>query len=794
MVQSFNRYWQPPTSLGFNTSLSLDKGLNNAGLNLNSTKPTLSNSGLGSALGIIGGMAGGLSDLYQGITADTSDIDNNAEAKIDALSNIKYNQASSFDELMNNQAAYRELEANHTSDEFYDDPGIGGITTNALLKGASSAVSSSSPWGFLSAIPSFVGGLIGRNKQLQAADSAASKLNMEERRKNNYMQSSFTNNINSLTSKNNRMLASQIFAYGGPIGISLNPVDSAIDFMQNEELLASLGEDKTRSNNRRTSMPIFAFGGALGGYGGDWSNGLNFIKAGGTHGENPIGGVPMGVAQDGMPNLVEEGEVVWNDYVFSNRINVPKETMERLGIKGKDTMTFAEAVEKAQKSSAERPNDPIEKRGLDAVLAGLMQKQEEIRQSKAEEEQFNEMEDMAAFAADGGPIHIAKNKKGTFTAAATKHGMGVQEFAGHVLANKDKYSSAMVKKANFARNASKWHHALGGYLFPFGGHFDKDGNWVNDDMPTINWNTTTNNSIFSKDYNPLSVNKFDEAPTDWRYWTPPTQLNFKMNGINEPTKANPYRTEPTNPDLPTSGWQTYLRYAPVLGSAIGLGYTLFNKPDYEYANELEEAADQYAGSMPRVTPSLLGDYLAYNPFDRLFYANELGAQQAATRSAIMNSSNGNRGQAMAALLASSYNDNIGLGKLYREGEEYNLNQRHKVAEFNRATNQFNSEADLKAQMFNAELDKAKASLLLDAKMKALGMKQADDLTYSQNLTANLSGLFDNIGAIGNESAQRYWLNALINSGAFGTPNASMLSSLHYAKGGRMCKKKRGLTI
>ena len=58
----------------------------------------------------------------------------------------------------------------------------------------------------------------------------------------------------------------------------------------------------------------------------------------------------------------------------------------------------------------------------------------------------------------GGSIHIKPSKRGTFTAAATKHGMGVQEFASRVLRNKDSYSPAMVKKANFARNASKWNH------------------------------------------------------------------------------------------------------------------------------------------------------------------------------------------------------------------------------------------------------------------------------------------------------------------------------------------------
>jgi hypothetical protein len=67
--------------------------------------------------------------------------------------------------------------------------------------------------------------------------------------------------------------------------------------------------------------------------------------------------------------------------------------------------------------------------------------------------------------AEGGGINIKDSKKGTFTAAAKKHGMGVQEFASKVLASKDDYSPAMVKKANFARNASKWKHEDGGNLF-----------------------------------------------------------------------------------------------------------------------------------------------------------------------------------------------------------------------------------------------------------------------------------------------------------------------------------------
>jgi hypothetical protein len=54
-----------------------------------------------------------------------------------------------------------------------------------------------------------------------------------------------------------------------------------------------------------------------------------------------------------------------------------------------------------------------------------------------------------------GGIHIDPAKKGTFKAQATRMDMGVQEAAAHILANKEDYSPAMVKKANFARNFAK---------------------------------------------------------------------------------------------------------------------------------------------------------------------------------------------------------------------------------------------------------------------------------------------------------------------------------------------------
>ena len=69
----------------------------------------------------------------------------------------------------------------------------------------------------------------------------------------------------------------------------------------------------------------------------------------------------------------------------------------------------------------------------------------------------------------GGKIYIKPENRGKFTASANRAGMGVQEFASHVLANKDDYSSTQVKRANFAHNAAGWKHAHGGHMMAAGG-------------------------------------------------------------------------------------------------------------------------------------------------------------------------------------------------------------------------------------------------------------------------------------------------------------------------------------
>lgn len=74
------------------------------------------------------------------------------------------------------------------------------------------------------------------------------------------------------------------------------------------------------------------------------------------------------------------------------------------------------------------------------------------------------LSDLIYILKKGGSIHIKKKNRGKFTESAKRAEMGVQEYARHVLANKDKYSSTLVKRANFARNAKKFKHEDGGIL------------------------------------------------------------------------------------------------------------------------------------------------------------------------------------------------------------------------------------------------------------------------------------------------------------------------------------------
>ena len=486
-----------------------------------------------------------------------------------------------------------------------------------------------------------------------------------------------------------------------------------------------------------------AFGGPLHTHGADWTNGITIIDNGGSHESNPFEGVPMGIADDGQPNLVEEGEVIFNDYVFSNRLRVPKAVREKYKLRGVKDMTFADAAKKAQKESEERPNDPISQRGLEDIMYKLMVEQETLREQRQSRKY-----------AEGEDIHIKPSKRGTFTAAASKHDMGVQEFASKVLANPDNYSLAMRKKAQFAKNASKWKHAYGGIM---GRMFEGDGDepqslvllpnaeqlypWSEPTTPVVSAPKLTPMQQIARDKTAARTDGYTVSVTDNGtnfQLTPPVTKTNGTDGTDGTRKGLSY-------DWGSRGLAG-LRFVPAIGAGIGvfsdlMGWT--NRPDYSSADSILNAAD----SIGDVHYTPIGDYMKYTPLDRLFYANQLGAQAGATRRSILNTSGGNRGAAMAGLLAADYNAQGQLGNLFRQAEEYNLGQRERVATFNRATNMFNAENKLKAQIAN----RVTAKIRVDAAAKAAALRNAVDERVGAARSANLTNLFNSLGDIGREA-------------------------------------------
>ena len=381
-----------------------------------------------------------------------------------------------------------------------------------------------------------------------------------------------------------------------------------------------------------------AFGGELNTHGGDFSNGVTFINSGGTHEQNPFEGVPMGVAPDGQPNLVEEGEVLYNDYVFSNRLHpTDKELKESNLPKKYKGHTFALIAEDMSKESAERPNDPISKRGLEASLGKLASLQEEQR--------------------------MKKGKIGTQQMMAC----GGRKFAG--------------------------------------------------------------------------------------------------------TK------------------NTFSRYAPIFGSAIGAVQNVFQKPDYTNSDLILDAVNNL--SKNKVSPTLLNEYLNYNPIDRNYYLNQLKAQSGATRRALMNSGI-NPGQRIAGLLAADYNAQQGIADTLLKSDMYNEQLNQNRAQFNRGTSQYNSGALMQAAAHNAQLAQARDNMRLSGISTAANMRELADTALANSRSASLTNFFDNLGALGRENRDTNMLQSMIDSDLFGTLSESMKGG--WRKNGGMltkrCRKRR----
>lgn len=116
------------------------------------------------------------------------------------------------------------------------------------------------------------------------------------------------------------------------------------------------------------------------------------VDTGGSHDENPNGGVQVGVDEQGIPNLLEEGEPVYDDYVYSDNIVSDKEILAKHNLPTRYAgMLYSKIADSFVDEAAERPNDPISNNGLNALLVRLADAQEEQKQIEAQRELEEEL-------------------------------------------------------------------------------------------------------------------------------------------------------------------------------------------------------------------------------------------------------------------------------------------------------------------------------------------------------------------------------------------------------------------
>lgn len=548
-------------------------------------------------------------------------------------------------------------------------------------------------------------------------------------------------------------------AYGGPLFanggmIHIDPKNRG-KFTETKKRTGKTTEELTHSSNPLTrKRAIFAqnakkwhhaFGGELNTQGGDFTNGLLYIGNGGSHESNPNEGVQLGVDSEGIPNLVEEGEVIFNDYVFSKRLKVPKEVRKKYKLRGTKPLTFADAAIQMSKESQERPNDPISQAGLENGMLKLMIAQEQVR----------------------------KRHKGNKFAKGGKIGRiyeGTGDLPQQLLLNDTPLLMGDIEDTSWMKKL----------------------NLPEDDIKQSDW--------WKEKIEPVGTAPIDPATTIASSGDQTSYLDKKdiplttienLDGTKAAVKESQRREKAKGK---SNTGMDYLRFAPAVSQGIqtltdALGLT--NRPDFTLGRRIREANRQVKGIGTRAA----GQRIGYKPTDMWAAINNFNSQMAAQRAAIRNA--GNRVGAAGQLLASAYNQNRALGQLYAGMEKANWDRLTHAIAHNTSVDQNNRNAELQA----AQADAAQGNIRANNLIAAAKADDAEESAYAQARATNRDNFFNTLGALGKEKIDRNMMEGLLEAGIFGTQNQSMLEALGYlgikpkqkaAKGGKI-KRKKGLT-
>ena len=541
---------------------------------------------------------------------------------------------------------------------------------------------------------------------------------------------------------------------------------------------------KLPSNNK------FSYGGSTNKLGGDFTNNVTFINEGGTHEQNPFEGVPFGVDNEGTPNLVEEGEVIWNDYVFSNRLTPTKKMLENIGFPDKyKDYSFALIAEELQKESTERPNDLISQRGLQDSMQRLIGLQEEVRMKKQQRKQnrfdlggFVNKFDNGSFLEDG-TIKISVDDYIKMLESIRKKELE-EEYRATLKDPKkakkkdiDKYiKSKYTKKeqTNIKANAEKYANGL---------------------MTLYNENVANDKPFEIVD--PVSLIELD---------TPPFELNEDLDissrfgklfesydkKYNEKRAFRKASKEVFSVDKTPFDWDKFgndmLRIgAPIAANISALARNL-SKPDYSQ----NERALNEARTAPMSNIVAPTEDISIRPVDINYMANMLRNQGNATLRNINNTAL-NEQQALANYMIANNQLGEQIADSYFKANEVNLNRMLQEKEFNRGNDQFKTQIDLQ----NFANNSARHNAIINATAQAAAANSALDAARAQGIYGSESNLAESLAGVGSENIWKKAINenpALLYTFTDGYKKsfaeAAAASTAGAKYGGKLLTKKR----
>lgn len=494
--------------------------------------------------------------------------------------------------------------------------------------------------------------------------------------------------------------------------------------------LGSYNNSIRNTKNMTFRNSISAYGGPLFNHSENFDNGITFINAGGTHEENPLGGVPVGVDQNGTPNLVEEGEVIWNDYVFSNRLKPTKKQLEEAGYKNKyEGLPFSKVAEKIQQGAAERVNDQIAIDSMNDALSQLAQMQEMIRTKK--ENKMNVFD-------SGGPTNMSKREIRKSARQLHRLLQGTPVEIGANIYREKGVVTPLYKE----------------YLDSILNNIKLDDIQIED--PVIDLEDTPFTSL------PTFVSE-DEARA---LAEEEAYFNSKSNELaNEIMKDVPSIKEAYTDKLleealnigkersvftPKVNNKYFGRDIPTIANGLALLHNMFEQPDFEEA----EAIEKGARNIQRGNVTHIGDYLDLPDVDTNAITNTLLASSAANLRANQNLGL-NASQVAGLNLTSNYKANRAVGDALLQGKLTQGDIALKEMTHNSGVNRFNSEMDYRGLGLNQRADEITYQGIVSGAQLRAAEKEMQDKAITQSL--------DNfIGGIGDRVTENYWKN-VINS-------------------------------